>query len=80
MRMKYMFDDTHKAMLDLDARVLDVPALLSHHYYFRLVHADNGNDLLTLCLPCSALCASPGEQRCSASVHCLLSTLCSSYW
>lgn len=35
LRVKQMYEDTHAAMLDLDARVLDVPFMLSRHYYFR---------------------------------------------
>lgn len=38
MRVKHMFEDTHIAMLDLDAPVLEVtapPFQLTRHYYFR---------------------------------------------
>jgi hypothetical protein len=35
MRLQQMYEDTHLAMLELDARVLDVPWLWKHTYYFR---------------------------------------------
>jgi hypothetical protein len=37
MRLQQMHEDTHLAMLELDARVLDVPWLWKHTYYFRCV-------------------------------------------
>lgn len=35
LRLQQMYEDTHQAMLELDARVLDVPWLWKHTYYFR---------------------------------------------
>jgi hypothetical protein len=37
MRLQQMYEDTHLAMLQLDARVLDVPWLWKHTFYFRCV-------------------------------------------